>query len=211
MRYAPACSPFREPVLWLETYLWRGPSVFYCHVAPGGCAVSVRPGGMACTPRMGGIAINSPSGAAKLLRTSRRPKRTSARNISLACSVIPVTHHTGRIPQDTAHHSPTLVANEVPKRFLCFVPPRLSVRNQLCALFCEGDDPRSLVAARMTADESTSTSVLMWRPLAVDFEIPDSHPDCRYSKEPTYLSPSGCCHLTIAVTATVAPRTNIVR
>ena len=30
---------------------------FYCHVAPGGCAVSVRSGSMACTPRMGGLAI----------------------------------------------------------------------------------------------------------------------------------------------------------
>ena len=59
------CSPFREPVFWPASCLWRGRSVFYRYVALGTCAGSVRPGSMACTPRMGGIAINSPSGAAK--------------------------------------------------------------------------------------------------------------------------------------------------
>src|SRR5260370_31393519 len=52
-----SCSPFREPVLWPETCLWRGYFVFFGHVALGGCVVSVRTGSMACTPRTGGIAI----------------------------------------------------------------------------------------------------------------------------------------------------------
>jgi hypothetical protein len=49
-------------------------------------------------------------------------------------------------------------------------------------------------------------SDLLWRPFAMDFEIPDSYPDCCYRNNPTYLSR---CHRTIAAIATVMPRTNI--
>src|SRR6266702_238276 len=48
--------------------------------------------------------------------------------------------------QNTAHGSPTLIADQVQQRFLGIVPAGPGVAQQFCALLCEGNDPRSLVA-----------------------------------------------------------------
>jgi hypothetical protein len=59
-----------------------------------------------------------------------------------------------RIPQETAHHRPTFIANQVQKSFLRLLPMGLCVGNQSRPFLCEGDDPRSLIASGTTSDES---------------------------------------------------------
>jgi hypothetical protein len=88
-------------------------------------------------------------------------------------------------------------------------------RNELRALLQDAydiisaqHDPDCEAFQGRTQAQWRRVSDLLWRPFAMDFEIPDSYPDCCYRNKPTYLSR---CHRTITAIATVMPRTNIVR
>jgi hypothetical protein len=65
-----------------------------------------------------------------------------------------------------------------------------------------------VVSSKTNASAMATCLRLIVAAVAMDFEIPDSYPDCCYRNKPTYLSR---CHRTITAIATVMPRTNIVR